>query len=342
MPETKSNTAVPRRKRWWQFSLATMLILTAIAAVVLGLWTDSARRQKRAVLWIEEQGGFCGYSYQMKPPFNLPPPGPAWLRDWLGIDYLDYVQSAHLEDESVTDADLARLAKDLPRLTRLQIAYAPKVTDAGLAQLESFQELESLGLDCPQMTDAAMAHLERLHRLDSVGLGSDHVTDAGLARLRALKRLYSLRLECPVTDAGMEHLTELKELIHLRCRGPASDKQLRKVVRVLTETSAAAFRDEPLSHVIAFFADYHDVKFHINEEAIAAAQLDPSMPVTANTTGLSLAETLDAVLHAHDLGWYVGDDEIVITTAEIDAERHAGINKLRGTLPKLKNVEFSW
>ncbi len=51
---------------------------------------------------------------------------------------------------------------------------------------------------------------------------------------------------------------------------------------------------------------------------------------------------VDAILRPHNLGWYIGDGKIVITTAKIDSERHAGINRLRQTLPKLERVTVSW
>ena len=80
----------------------------------------------------------------------------------------------------------------------------------------------------------------------------------------------------------------------------------------------------------------------LHDEALAAVGLNRSTPITVKANGIRLAEMLDRILHPLGLGWYVGEGEIVITTAEIDAEKHAGINKLRETLPKLKRVTISW
>lgn len=110
------------KRRWWQFSLASLLLLMTVLALFLGFWADSARRQKRTVQWIGERGGTMFYGYE--DPYSAAkadPPGPTWLREWLGIDYLDYVQFVSIENESVTDADLATLCKDLPRLSFLAV-----------------------------------------------------------------------------------------------------------------------------------------------------------------------------------------------------------------------------
>lgn len=339
----EANVAAKGRRRWCQFSLASLLLVTTVLAVCLGIWVDGARRQQRVIQLIEERGGSFGYSYEMKSGAGKPAlPGPAWLRDRLGIDYFDHVQGVWLEGESVTDADLAALADDLPRLTRLDIEHAANVTDAGLAHLAALHDLDGLTLDCPQITDAGLAHLEGLHRLDNVFLRSDHITDAGLVHLRPLKNLRVLRLECSITDAGMEDLTALTKLTKLRCRGAPSDTQRRTIVQALYEPTAIQCTDLPLCDVCDYFADYHGIKLRIDEEALAAVQADRLTPITANSTPNNLATVLDSILGPLDLGWYVGEGELVISTADIVAEKHAGINKLRAVLPNLKVVEFGW
>ncbi len=365
MTNSEETKAAPEtRRRWWQFSLASLLIMMTVLALCLGFWADSARRQKLAVQWIRERDGQVLYSFEIQrsPNQKLSPPGPDWLREWLGIDYLDNVEVVHVE-EPVTDADLAAFAKDLPRLkslgigqaasvtdaglgglakglprlTYLRIALGASITDAGLVHLARLHDLEFLHIDCPQMTNAGLANLAGLRQLDSVFLQSDHITDDGLVHLRPLKKLYRLQLNCPITDAGMEHLTGHSQLLRLFCCGAPSDAARRKIADALGDNSFAEFIDEPLSNVCNFYAEYYEIKFRNDVPA------SRETPITANLGGgIRLGQLLDTILRPHDLGWYVGDGEIVVTTAEIDAERHAGINKLRVTLPKLKKVVFCW
>ncbi len=397
MPETESNQAVPKpRRRWWQFSIATMLILTAIAAVALGLWSDAARRQQQAIQWIKDHGGGCSYRWEVptKPNDKLTPPGPEWLRERLGIDYLDYVQEAYV-GEPISDEELARLVKDLPRLKSLGIKaenvtdeglatlakglpqlemlgiqpaeritdeglaalarYAPQllhlqledavnITDDGLAHLANLKNITHLQLNCPYITDAGLVHLGKLRKIEGLSLESDHITDAGLVYLQPLTNIYSLGLNCAVTDAGMEHLMPLTKLRRLRCMGAPSDEPRRSLAGTLrNEWTEVATADMHLCDVIDYLADYHGVTLRLDEKAVAAVNVDRLTRTPPHDPPADrLNAVLDAILNPLKLGWYVGDGEIVITTARIAAEKHAGVNRLRAALPSLADVDVSW
>jgi hypothetical protein len=421
MPEIESNEVVPkRRRRWWQFSIATMLILTAIAAVVLGLWSDAARRQQQAIQWIKDHGGGCSYRWEVptKPNDKLTPPGPEWLRERLGIDYLDYVQEAYV-GEPISDEELARLVKDLPRLKSLGIEaenvtdeglatlakglpqlemlgiqpaeritdeglaalaryapqllhlqlgdavnitdvglahlanlkniihldlHCPRITDAGLVHLEELQQIESLGLESDHITDAGLVHLEELRQIENLSLESDHITDAGLVHLQPLTSIYSLGLTCAVTDAGMEHLMPLTKLRRLRCMGAPSDEPRRSLAgKLRNDWTEVATADMHLCDVIDYLADYHGVTLRLDEKAVAAVNVDRLTRTPPHDPPADrLNAVLDAILNPLKLGWYVGDGEIVVTTARIAAEKHAGVNRLRAALPSLTDVDVSW
>lgn len=103
-------TAVkPRRRwrRWFQFRLATLLLLTLVCAVVLALWVVPAERQRSAVAFVEEQGGWVRYGDEAAV-------APVWLRRWLGKDYFQSVVIVDLSRTQVSDAGLADLQKALP------------------------------------------------------------------------------------------------------------------------------------------------------------------------------------------------------------------------------------
>ncbi len=368
-----------------------MLAITAVVAVCLGLWTSSARRQQQAVQSLREKGWRIGYHHEMNSPGKPIPPGPAWVREWLGLDYVDYVEGVGFEGDTITDDDLATL-RAFPRLTSLVIEDAPNVTDAGLAQLSTLGELEELHLKCPQVTDAGLVHLQGLHMLGhvrlesdrisdaglvhlkglptlwsitlrsnhitdaglvhlkglqlySVYLMSDRITDAGLARLKSHTRLDFLGINGSVTDAGMEHLAGLTNLEHLSFYGPPSDKPRQYLAAVLTATPHFDRQKWTLSDVCFFLDDFHEIAASLDETALTNSQITPTTQFTSDVESLpkkQLRDLLDALLHPHGLGWYFGDGELIITTLEVDNEKHAGINKLRATLPKLKKVEYAW
>ena len=93
----------------------------------------------------------------------------------------------------------------------------PQVTDAGLAYLEAFPRLRSLGLFNTKITDAGLQHLKGSSHLRFLHLSFNNVTDDGLLYLRGLTNLTELELSgTKVTDDGLEHLRGLTQLYLLR------------------------------------------------------------------------------------------------------------------------------
>jgi hypothetical protein len=320
-----------------------MLIVTAVVAVCLGLWANSARRQQRVVQSLEEKGCEIFYSYQMRSPFDNPAlPGPTWVREWLGVHYFDFVQAVNLKGDRISDADLASL-RDLPRLTSVHVFDAPNVTDAGLAHLAVLNDLDDLYLKCPQITDAGLVHLHGLHLLEYLYLESDQITNAGLVHLRGLNRLRLLSPHCAISDAGMEHLTVLTRLERLLCMGAPSDKPRRALTNeVFHAMSQIQASDWPLGDVCDYLGDFHGIKVRLDEDALTATPVDRTTRVNTDLVRDRLHVVLGSILEPHDLGWYIGEVELVITTDQIAAEKHAGLNKLRAKVPGLKEVRHSW
>jgi hypothetical protein len=197
----------PRRKRrWFQFGLATLLGLVTLVAIVLGLVVNPAEQQRRAVAVVHRLGG--GVEYEDEEPHggNVSL-APEWLRESLGKHYfrsvirvsLSYtrlsdaglahlkgltgLQGLSLDDTQVSDAGLVNLRG----LTGLQELYlsGTRVTEAGLVYLKGLTGLHGLSLDGTAVSDARLAHLNGLTRLQWVSLNGTQVSDAGLAELRA-------------------------------------------------------------------------------------------------------------------------------------------------------------
>jgi len=78
------NPSKPRR-RWFQFSLRTLLVLLTVLCVWLGVTVNRARKQREAVAAIEALGGYVRYEYQYGS--GQEPPGPKWLRELIGEEY---------------------------------------------------------------------------------------------------------------------------------------------------------------------------------------------------------------------------------------------------------------
>ena len=82
-----SPAPLPRaaRRRWLQISLRSALAAMLLVAVPLGLWANSANRQRRAVEAIRELGGGAWYDFELDVPPK--PLEASWPVKLLGIDY---------------------------------------------------------------------------------------------------------------------------------------------------------------------------------------------------------------------------------------------------------------
>jgi hypothetical protein len=138
-----------------------------------------------------------------------------------GLEHLGGLNELHDLDlagcTGVTDKGLDYL-KGMP-LQRL-ILHGVRVTDAGLAKLKDFDQLQTLNLGCTLVTDAGLDRLRGLKHLRNLTLLSTKVTDAGLEKVKDWPQLESLDLtETEVTNAGLEKLKALPHLESLILNG---------------------------------------------------------------------------------------------------------------------------
>ena len=186
------NAAQPKsRRRWFQYSLRTMLVAVAALCVWFAILAKRVEDQKRAVAAIEAVGGKAVYDFEW--PFTYPfaeqPPGPVWLRKLLGDDYFRTAVGAVFQDGQ--DEDLEKL-RDLS-VVKVVMLEGDRFTDNALVRLEAYPELEYVHLICPGVTDAGLSSLEKLPKLRSLALwANERVTDRGIAGLKKLHALQSI------------------------------------------------------------------------------------------------------------------------------------------------------
>ena len=96
-----------RGRRWFRFSLRTLLVLMTALAVWLGLYAKSLRDRKAAVVLIEQLNGALGVKLA----------GPAWLWRLVGDErYFFDPAGVHFNaGERPTDDDLRMVMKHLVR-----------------------------------------------------------------------------------------------------------------------------------------------------------------------------------------------------------------------------------
>ncbi len=177
------------KPRYVRFSLRAILLAMLLAGIVFG-WIQRSRQQRESIRQIRASNPTAAllYNFEVDASGALKqqgtPPGPDWLRERLGVDYLSSIVGVDMFYP--TDADVAILGR-FPRLRRLHLERSIDLTDKGLE------------------------HLVKLTSLKLLVLGeADQVTDAGLQQLAALKNLVELRLDRSrrMTSEGIERLRQ--------------------------------------------------------------------------------------------------------------------------------------
>lgn len=192
----------PHKRRWFQYSIRSLMLVTLVIACVLGYISNEARKQRNAVAWVKEMGGDVEYDYLFEANGdaipNAEPPGPDWLREWIGIDYFSDVAVVYIYENQVDD--LSPL-KDLTNLERLLLKNSP-VSD--ISPLAGLTNLTSVDLSATQVSD--LSPMKRWDNLEMLWLNNTPVKD--LSSLKNMSNLEDLFLEnTQVTD-----LSPLKDL----------------------------------------------------------------------------------------------------------------------------------
>jgi Leucine-rich repeat (LRR) protein len=149
--------------------------------------------------------------------------------------------ASHLTGVRVLGLRLAPITaagfKHLSKMQSVERIYMPmRANNSTLKPLRMFPKLKAVYLESPQITDAGLPDLESLDNLEELELATDRLTGAGLrglARLRSLRYLFlhgqdsaeailqlqappSLRILCvnvrPFGDAGVQAISRLKQL----------------------------------------------------------------------------------------------------------------------------------
>ncbi|MGV3609001.1 MAG: leucine-rich repeat domain-containing protein [Planctomycetaceae bacterium] len=226
------------RRRWFQFSLRSLLVLLLVASAGLGYFAylrRESRLQWEAVRAIEKTGGRFGSVVNGVPTIGAKlEEAPEWQRS-LGIDWPEYTVVAFQVDPAsgrtippafmrlrkleeiilwgvgIDDEDLKGLSA-LPNLQSLSVD-GDRVTDTGVACFAGNKKLQEVRFRGKQITDRGLAIVAKLPQLRSLKWISERTTDEGLKHLRGNTRLTSVWLNgATATDRGLEHLSHCENL----------------------------------------------------------------------------------------------------------------------------------
>jgi hypothetical protein len=231
-----ADTASKRpKRRWHQYSLRTLFLLTLLAAIGGSWWASRRKAERRTVAAVEHliaQGArvdvildqYTGVRLTLDdgPSTSWIPESPLCCRGRLLVMFI--------EDWRGTASDLRRLI-DLDNLYILEFRSS-RIAAGDLDFLDRLQSLESLSISCRDIDARLLAQIGRLEQLDSLGLRGP-VTDTVLAALAPARRLESIVLyDSQVTVSGVRQFASdhpaLKYLDHLpnfRDQSNVSDMQ---------------------------------------------------------------------------------------------------------------------
>lgn len=256
----------PTKRRIFQYSLRSALVLLTAACVALGLKTESVRKQRQLVRIVESYGGDAIYDYQYDAddPFvdaEASPPGPKLLRAVLGDDYFADLVSVRIE--RVADLDVARIAKQktlrhlsisggigdealesigqLSRLEKLEL-NGGRFSAAGLGRLANLPRLRALTIAGTALTDEAARSIGHLTRLEQLSLENSRLASRQVKHLKSLRQLISLDLSGTlVGDEGLEALYDLKDLKFITLDGTmATPKGIEQLQKALPEAEVSS------------------------------------------------------------------------------------------------------
>ena len=182
MTTTKTQATKPKR-RWFRFSLRTLLVLMTVLGAVfgwLGVRVNRARKQREAVAWVQQLGGTVYYDYEIDDDGyrlqDAEPPGPEWLRGYVRIDFLDDVRAVDLDGTQVSNV------APLAGLTSLKELHLCDTQVKDVTLLAGLTSLELLKLSGTQVSD--VIPLTGLSNLKGLYLGGTQVSEVAVEQLQ--------------------------------------------------------------------------------------------------------------------------------------------------------------
>ena len=171
------------RRRWFQFSIRSLLLLTAAVAAIFAFWVRPALEQRAVLQSLRGHYTYVTYDVPRHLSTGQPTPRfvPRWLIDRLGIDF--FANITGLEVYNANDDVLLRLTA-LPRLNELLLHGTDFTTDEGLSSVGKLGQLQVLGLSHTKTNDTRLKHLRGLKKLEQLELSDTSVSEAGLAALK--------------------------------------------------------------------------------------------------------------------------------------------------------------
>jgi internalin A len=345
MSSTSDLSADSHRKRQWRrFSLRTLLIFVTLFCLLVGWFAiklRQAERQRVAVANLRALGFVIRYEWEMDPDFvvddRAQPPGPQWLRNWLGDDFLDTVVSVSVAHKRHVGDDQFQSVFSFPRLRHLALGESG-ITGASIARLPELNELESLDVSDDRINDTWMAGICDCRHLKKLVVADSHlITRAGLAHLSALLNLEDL-VWLSADDAVMQSIAELKHLKKLVITSPKVTDVGMKVVAGFKELEVICLNTAAITNAGMQSLSKLGQLRHVRLTGTAIG--DPGLQKLAqqqHIVSLELGYTKVSDSGLRSLGNWSALEGLSLLNTNVGDE---GLNSIAG-LKKLRNLDLS-
>ena len=99
----------------------------------------------------------------------------------------------------------------------------------------------------------------------------------------------------------------------MKLRSPAE----KRIEAALKSPTQLEFAETPLSDVIDYLKDYHQIEIQLDKKAMDEAGIGSETPVTKNLKGVSLKSALRLMLRDLGLTYVIQDEVLLITTQDV-------------------------
>ncbi len=199
-----------QRRRWFQFSLRSLLLMMLVVGCGLGWLTMRRSQSKQAwkrIADAEELGISFNVIYHSDSRGPQKSLQEEWLDEWLWVTFPVASDSAKMSFSEDPQAAVQELRK-YPHLKDLELAHIDNFTDEHLACLSDFKNLTLLYLHELPVEGSGLAHLHGNTSLEILEVKDcENLADEAIYSIPKLPSLTQLTIEnCPLTGISLGHL----------------------------------------------------------------------------------------------------------------------------------------
>jgi hypothetical protein len=118
------------------------------------------------------------------------------------------------------------------------------------------------------------------------------------------------------TPPSKNSVTPPKEVCYFAVRDPVADQRVREALAAPLPSEGLEFTETPLEEVVNLLREESKIEIQLDTEELDNMGIDSSEPVNCSLRNVRLDVAIDLILRDIELGRYVHDGVLVITTRE--------------------------